>query len=86
MVDTLYHFDLYRINTIEELFDMGYEEYFFGIPIFLSNGLKKLNHCFPDSFIQVYLDETAQAASLVKIGSLVPVSLSKKLFEDFLHL
>lgn len=25
-----YHFDVYRINDIEELYDIGYEEYFFG--------------------------------------------------------
>lgn len=28
--DTLiYHFDFYRINKIEELYDMGYDEYFY---------------------------------------------------------
>lgn len=27
--DTVYHFDFYRINRIEEVFDMGYEEYFY---------------------------------------------------------
>lgn len=26
----LYHFDVYRINDPEELFELGYEEYFFG--------------------------------------------------------
>lgn len=26
---TIYHFDFYRINKIEELFDLGYEEYFY---------------------------------------------------------
>lgn len=26
---SLYHFDLYRISTPEELFDIGYEEYFY---------------------------------------------------------
>ncbi len=26
----LYHFDVYRINDEEELYDIGYEEYFFG--------------------------------------------------------
>lgn len=25
----IYHFDFYRINKIEEVFDFGYEEYFF---------------------------------------------------------
>ncbi len=27
--DIVYHFDFYRINKIEELFDFGYEEYFY---------------------------------------------------------
>jgi tRNA threonylcarbamoyladenosine biosynthesis protein TsaE len=26
----LYHFDVYRINDVEEMFELGYEEYFFG--------------------------------------------------------
>ena len=26
---TIYHFDFYRIEKIEEIFDFGYEEYFF---------------------------------------------------------
>ena len=26
---TVYHFDFYRINKIEEIFDIGYEEYFY---------------------------------------------------------
>lgn len=26
----LYHFDVYRINDPEEMFELGYEEYFFG--------------------------------------------------------
>lgn len=27
---TIYHFDLYRINSVEELFNIGIEEYFYG--------------------------------------------------------
>lgn len=26
----LYHFDVYRLNDIEEMYELGYEEYFFG--------------------------------------------------------
>ena len=28
--EPVYHFDFYRINKPEEVFDLGYEEYFFG--------------------------------------------------------
>jgi len=26
----LYHFDVYRLNDVEEMYELGYEEYFFG--------------------------------------------------------
>lgn len=26
----LYHFDVYRINDVEEMYELGYEDYFFG--------------------------------------------------------
>lgn len=26
----LYHFDVYRINDVEEMYELGYEEYFYG--------------------------------------------------------
>ena len=28
--ESLYHFDFYRVNSIEEAMDFGYEEYFYG--------------------------------------------------------
>ncbi|WP_315548626.1 tRNA (adenosine(37)-N6)-threonylcarbamoyltransferase complex ATPase subunit type 1 TsaE, partial [Prevotella koreensis] len=33
---TIYHFDFYRIKKLDEVYDMGYEEYFFsGNPCFI---------------------------------------------------
>lgn len=28
-IEVIYHFDFYRINNLREVYDMGYEEYFF---------------------------------------------------------
>ena len=28
--ELIYHFDFYRIQKIDEVYDMGYEDYFFG--------------------------------------------------------
>ncbi len=28
-IGPIYHFDLYRIRSVEELYDLGYEDYFF---------------------------------------------------------
>jgi tRNA threonylcarbamoyladenosine biosynthesis protein TsaE len=29
VIEVIYHFDFYRINNLREVYDMGYEEYFF---------------------------------------------------------
>jgi tRNA threonylcarbamoyladenosine biosynthesis protein TsaE len=65
--DILYHFDLYRINTMEELFDLGYEEYFFGDSYIFIEWAEKAESLLPDVFVQVYLDETGPGARQVRI-------------------
>lgn len=45
--DIIYHFDFYRIKSLEEAFDLGYEEYFLAKDTALSNGPKKLKHYCP---------------------------------------
>jgi tRNA threonylcarbamoyladenosine biosynthesis protein TsaE len=66
--DTLYHFDLYRINTMEELFDLGYEEYFFGDSYIFVEWAEKAESLLPDVFVQVYLDEISPGSRQVMIG------------------
>lgn len=66
--DTLYHFDLYRINTMEELFDLGYEEYFFGDSYIFVEWAEKAESLLPDAFVQVYLDEISPGSRQVRIG------------------
>jgi tRNA threonylcarbamoyladenosine biosynthesis protein TsaE len=74
---SLYHFDLYRITFIEELYDMGYEEYFFGDSNLLSNRLRKNRIPDPRFLHSGIHGRNRPTARLVKI-SLNPVSLSKK--------
>jgi tRNA threonylcarbamoyladenosine biosynthesis protein TsaE len=66
--DTLYHFDLYRINTMEELFDLGYEEYFFGDSYIFVEWAEKAESLIPDGFIRVYIDESGPGSRQVRIG------------------
>ena len=65
---TLNHFDLYRIHSVEELFDMGYEEYFFGDSYLFIEWAEKAESLIPDSCIRVYLEETGSTARLVKFS------------------
>jgi tRNA threonylcarbamoyladenosine biosynthesis protein TsaE len=49
----VYHFDLYRIEEPEELFDLGYEEYFFsGFRCFIE-WPEKASHLIPDDALIV---------------------------------
>jgi tRNA threonylcarbamoyladenosine biosynthesis protein TsaE len=54
--DPVYHFDLYRIGDPAELFDMGYEEYFFsGAPCFIE-WPEKAGHLIPEDALTVKID------------------------------
>ena len=45
--EPVYHFDFYRIERLEEAFDLGYEEYFDSAPCAWSSGPKRSSRCCP---------------------------------------
>lgn len=45
--EPVYHFDLYRINSIEELFDLGYEEYFYSSGLSMIEWPEKAEQIIP---------------------------------------
>jgi tRNA threonylcarbamoyladenosine biosynthesis protein TsaE len=50
---SIFHFDLYRIDDPSELFDLGYEEYFYsGSPCFIE-WPEKARHLIPPGALQV---------------------------------
>lgn len=51
--DSIYHFDLYRIEDPAELFDMGYEEYFYSGSRCLIEWPEKASHLVPDDALNV---------------------------------
>jgi tRNA threonylcarbamoyladenosine biosynthesis protein TsaE len=65
--EMLYHLDLYRINSVEELFDLGYEEYFYSNSIIFIEWPEKAEVLLPESTIRVTLEETSANSRLVRI-------------------
>ena len=49
----IYHFDFYRINRIEEVFDFGYEEYFYSGDLCLVEWPEKIEPLIPDDAMVV---------------------------------
>jgi tRNA threonylcarbamoyladenosine biosynthesis protein TsaE len=53
--DSIFHFDLYRIETPEELFDMGYEEYFYSGSLCLIEWPEKASELIPHNALMVHI-------------------------------
>jgi len=51
--DSVFHFDLYRIETLDELFDMGYEEYFYSGSMCLIEWPEKASELIPEDALRV---------------------------------
>lgn len=51
----VYHFDLYRLKNVQELINLGYEEYFYGNGVCLIEWAEKAQELLPDNRIEVNL-------------------------------
>ena len=61
--DPVYHFDFYRIDSLAEAFDMGYEEYFYSGDLCLVEWPERVEELLPDDVMIVRiepLDETTR--------------------------
>lgn len=46
---SIYHFDFYRIKKLEEVYDMGYEDYFYSGGLCLIEWPELIEEILPDS-------------------------------------
>ncbi|MBE6193361.1 MAG: tRNA (adenosine(37)-N6)-threonylcarbamoyltransferase complex ATPase subunit type 1 TsaE [Rikenellaceae bacterium] len=54
--EPVYHFDFYRINSLAEAFDMGYEEYFYSGDLCLVEWPEKIEQLLPDNTMVVKIE------------------------------
>lgn len=52
----LYHFDVYRISDIEEMYEMGYEEYFFGNGVSIVEWADMIEEIIPENAKIIFID------------------------------
>lgn len=63
--DAIYHFDFYRIKKLEEVYDMGYEDYFYsGAHCFLE-WPELVEEILPDDTVKVRITEQEDGSRLV---------------------
>jgi len=53
----IYHFDFYRIKKIDEVYDMGYEEYFYGDGYCFIEWPELVESLLPDDVLRVKIKE-----------------------------
>lgn len=54
--EVVYHFDFYRINRIEEVYDMGYEEYFYSDNLCLVEWPELIEDLLPEDAMVVRIE------------------------------
>lgn len=56
----IYHFDLYRIESEQEIFDLGYEEYLYGAGICLIEWAERMPTLLPEERLEIHLQNLFQ--------------------------
>ena len=65
--EPIYHFDFYRINRIEEVFDFGYEEYFYSGNLCLIEWPEKIEGLLPEETLSVRIRITSDDSRTIEI-------------------
>lgn len=55
-----YHFDVYRIGDIEEMEEIGYDDYFFGSGICLIEWAELIEEILPDNVIPITIEKNPE--------------------------
>ena len=53
----MYHFDVYRIADIEEMEEIGYEDYFYGQGICLIEWASRIEEILPDNAVVITIEK-----------------------------
>ena len=64
-LEEVYHFDLYRINSLEEVFDIGYEDYFFSQSYCFVEWPEKIENLLPENAIKIYIEVNQSSGARV---------------------
>jgi len=65
LTSQIYHFDFYRIKRIEEVYDMGYEDYFYSGALCFIEWPELIEELLPDDAVRVNIVEQPDGSRLV---------------------
>lgn len=62
---TIYHFDFYRIKKLEEVYDMGYEDYFYSGALCFIEWPELIEEVLPEDAVKVTITEQADGSRTI---------------------
>ncbi len=65
---TIFHFDFYRIKRLEEVYDMGYEDYFYSGALCFIEWPELIEDILPDDAVRVTITEQEGGSRVVSIS------------------
>ncbi|MBP1614768.1 MAG: putative ATPase/GTPase [Bacteroidetes bacterium] len=68
--ELIYHFDFYRINKLEEVYDMGYEDYFYSGALCFIEWPELVEELLPGNTIKVSIEEQEDGSRTVTMNQL----------------
>ena len=63
--DPIYHFDFYRIKKIDEVYDMGYEDYFYGGNLCFLEWPELIESLLPEDVTKVHITTEADGSRTI---------------------
>ena len=64
--DPIYHFDFYRIKKLDEVYDMGYEDYFYSDSLCFLEWPELIEEILPEDAVKVTITEMADGSREVE--------------------
>ena len=65
---SIYHFDFYRINKLEEVFDFGYEDYFYSGNLCFIEWPEIVNSILPENSVIVSIEEQENGIRILELN------------------
>jgi len=67
--ESIFHFDFYRINNVEEAYDIGYEDYFYSNSLCLIEWPEKIETLLPENHTSIKISTFVNKKRLVELSN-----------------
>ncbi len=77
----VYHIDLYRLNSIKEVYELGFEEYFYGSGVTIVEWADRIETLLPPEHVRIEIEVVSENERRIKLtgqACLTPTSEKNK--------